>query len=137
MFLSFLKRYGVVGFAAVYTAVLIGLHALGKFPAPGPYDVSRLAGTPALVFEGEVISFPQTRWNQTRFLIEGQADPLTAFRGRLVVNLNFPMENLAPGEIIRVRGGLSLTRAPTANRSFDEHGYWAGYRAYASLKVWS
>ncbi len=137
MVFSCLKRYGLVVCAAVYTAALLLLHALGRFPAPGAYDISKLAGSPALVVEGTVVNFPQTRWNQTRFLIEGRAQPLSAFHGRVVVNLNFPMEDLAPGETLRVRGWLSPTRAPSARRMFDEQRYWAGSQAYVFLKVWS
>jgi len=135
--LSYLKRYGLVMCAIGYTGTLILLHALGCFPVAGPYDISHLAGSPALVLQGRVISFPQTRWGQTRFLLEGRAHPLEAFHGRVVVNLNFPMEDLAPGEILCVRGWLSPTRGPTARRMFDERRYWAGYRAYAQLRVWS
>ncbi len=137
MLLSYFKRYGLVACAVVYTAALVALHALGKFPAPGPDDVSRLAGDPALIFEGRVITFPQTRWGQTRFGMEGRALSHAAYRGRIVVTLRFPLEDLAPGETLRVRGWLSRPRGADARRSFDERAYWAGFRAYAVLRVWS
>ncbi len=137
MVLTSFRRYGVILTAVLYTSILLALHAAGWFPAPGLYDVSRLAGAPALVFEGSVMSFPQTRWGQTRFVIEGKTHPLEAFHGRLLVNLNFPVTDLAPGEEVRVRGWLSETRSPTRSRPFDERRYWAGSLVYAQLKVWS
>src|SRR5882762_3989411 len=137
MLLSIFKRYGLVICAAGYTAVLVFLHVLGRFPAPGPYDVSRLAGSPALIMEGRVISFPQTRWRQTRFFLEGRALPLEAFHGRVQVKLRFSAEDLAPGETLRVRGWLSLPRGAKASRAFDERAYLAGNSAFAILNVWS
>src|SRR5437016_1309286 len=98
---SLFKRYGLVICAAMYTAALLALHALGRFPAPGAHDLSRLIGTPSVTLEGRVRSFPQTRWNQTRFLFEGRSQTPTGYRGRALATLSFPVEDLAPGETLR------------------------------------
>src|SRR5438046_3143729 len=126
MLSSLLKRYGLVLSAGLYTSALILLHALGRFPAPGPYDLAHLAGCPTVTITGKVISFPQTRWGQTRFLFQGRAYPLDAFHGRVAVNFRFPMDDLAPGESLRVRGWLGHPRSSTARHPFDEQRYWAG-----------
>jgi len=133
----FLKRYAFLVCAGVYTGALLLLHALGRFPAPGPHDVSQLAGTPVLTLEGRVLHFPMTRWGQTRFLLEGRTWPQGAYQGRVVVTLHFPLPDLAPDEPLRVRGWLTRPRDPDSAHPFDERAYWAGYRAYALLHVWS
>ncbi len=63
--------------------------------------------------------------------------PDASYCGRSVVTLPFPMESLAPGDRVRVRGWLSAPRAPTATRRFDERSYWAAQRAYTLCRVWS
>jgi competence protein ComEC len=134
--MRFFRRYGLVLVVAVYSTVLIGLHVTGRFPSPGVYDVSRLIGTPALTLEGRVLTFPQTRWDQTRFFLEGRAQPLQAYHGRLAVECRFPMDDLVAGERIRIRGWLYAPRVGRGN-AFDERGYWAGNRVFAGLRVWS
>jgi competence protein ComEC len=135
--MSYLRRYGLVVLVSAYTLTLILLHALGKFPAPGSFDVSRLIRSPSLVFEGRVLSFPQTRWGQTRFVMEGRVHSHEAFYGRVVVTLRFPLEDLAPGETLRVRGWLSELREASGPGVFNERDYWAGSCVFAALRVWS
>jgi competence protein ComEC len=113
------------------------LHALGRFPVPGAFDVAQLAGAPRVSFEGRVMDFPQIRWQQTRFLMEGFVPFQEAFRGRVLVQLDFPLDDLAPDEIVRVRGWLYRTREPSGRRTFNERTYWATHRAHAILRVWS
>jgi competence protein ComEC len=137
MLLSFIRRYALVVFAGGYTALLIALHVLGRFPVPGVWDISRFAGSPVVTLEGRVITFPQIRWGQTRFLIEGSVLAQEAFHGRVLVQLDFPVEDLAPDEVVRVRGWLSRTREPGPRRAFNERAYWAGQRTYAILRVWT
>ncbi len=77
---------------------------------------------------------PVIRWNQTRFLFSGHASPFTAFHGKSVVTLNFINEDLAPGDLIRVRGWLSSPRPASPGRDFDEQNYWATRRVFSMLK---
>lgn len=133
----FLKRYGLAVCVGAYTGGLILLHLLGRFPAPGGNDISRLAGSPLVAFQGRVVNFPMTRWGQTRFLMEGHDVPQGTYHGRVVVDLKFPLEDLAPGDGLRIRGWLGRPRRPSWRRTFDERAYWAGFRAYAVLHVWS
>jgi competence protein ComEC len=134
---SLLRRYALVVCTAGYTAVLVLLHVGGRFPIPGAYDIARLAGAPRVSFEGRVIDFPQIRWGQTRFLMEGAVPYQEAFKGRVLVQLDFPVEDLAPDEHLRVRGWLYRTREPGAKRPFNERAYWATHRTHAILRVWS
>ena len=132
-----LKRYALVCCVLVYMAGIVVLHLLGLFPRPGLYDLSRLIGSSQTTMEGHVLDSPTLRWNQTRFLAEAKASPQDAFGGKVLVTLAFPMENLAPGDRIRLRGWLSAPRLPTVGRDFDERRYWATKKVYSMLKVWS
>ena len=132
-----LKRYALACFVLGYMAAILILHFLGLFPRPGIYDVSRLIGASQVAIEGKVLDAPVIRWDQTRFLLQGHAVTQSAFKGRVLVTLAFPDEELAPGDSIRVRGWLSATRPPSASREFDEQGYWATRRVFSMLKVWS
>ncbi len=118
-------------------AGIVLLHQAGLFPRPGLYDLSRLIGSSQVVLEGRVLDAPIIRWNQTRFLLEGRATPLSAFQGRTLVTLTFPDERLAPGDVIRIRAWPSAPRPPTAKREFDERSYWASRKVFSLLKVWS
>ncbi len=118
-------------------AGIIVLHVLGLFPRPGFYDVSRLVGGSQVALEGRVLDSPVIRWEQTRFLMQATASPLGAFHGRVLVTVAFPEEDLAPGDALCLRGWLSVPRAPSRGREFDERGYWASRRVYAIVKVWS
>src|SRR3954470_8998010 len=117
---STLHRYALPALIAAYSTVLVLLHLCGRFPAPGCYDVSRLNGSAAIELQGKVISFPQTRWGQTRCLFDGRADPLSAFHGRMLVTFKFPVEDLAPGERLWLRGWLSAPRLPRGQNPFNE-----------------
>src|SRR3954464_13779034 len=101
-----IRRHALTVFAAAYTPTLVLLHAAGRFPAPGLYDVSRLCGAPVTTVQGRVADFPTTRWGQTRFLMDVQAEPLSAFHGRIAVTLHFPLDDLAPDEALKLRGWL-------------------------------
>src|SRR5262245_31749181 len=119
---SWLQRHLLVVCASAYALLLTVLHAWGRFPVPSAYDISRLAGSWVVSMEGRVINSPQTRWGKTRFMLEGHAEPLDAFRGRVVIYLDFPINDLEPGEKVRLRGWLSRPRPPSPRRSFDERG---------------
>lgn len=137
MIQSVLKRYALaVGVLSAAVVLFVG-HGMGLFPRPGLYDVSRLIGASLVQLEGTVLDFPSLRWGQTRFLLEGSAQPLRAFQGRTIVTLAFRCEDLAPGDRIRVRGWLSAPREPSLSRDFNERRYWAGRRVFSMLKVWS
>lgn len=132
-----MKRYALAWCVMTYMAGIVVLHLCGFFPRAGLYDLSRLAGTSQVTLEGRILDLPVIRWKQTRFLFEGTALPLSAFKGRTVVTLAFPDETLAPGDILRVRGWLSVPRPASLTRDFDERGYWATRRVFSMLKVWS
>lgn len=132
-----LQRHALAVCVLVYMGILIALHVLGLFPRPDLYDLSRLIGAPQVILEGEVVDFPVIRWNQTRFLMEGRARPLEAFRGRAVVTLAFPWPELTPGDVIGARGWLSAPREPSWRRPFDERRYWRSQRVFSLFKVWS
>lgn len=132
---SLLRGYALVLVTGVYTGLLILSHALGRFPAPGFYDLSQLVACPVLTVQGRILNFPLTRWGKTRFLLEGVAQPLTAFSGRILVDLDFPMPYLAPDEIVRVRGWVRRPRAPGGQRIFDERTYWASQQTFCVLQV--
>jgi len=134
---NYLSRNALAVCVVAYMAAILLLHALGLFPRAGLYDVARLVGSSQVTFEGRVMDSPIIRWNQTRFLMQGNAQPLQAFCGRTVVTLAFPAEDLAPGDDIRARGWLSATREPSLTRDFDERGYWATHKVFTLLKVWS
>jgi ComEC/Rec2-related protein len=134
---NYLIRYALAVCVLSYMAGIVIFHLLGLFPRSGIYDVSRLIGSSQVTVEGRVLDTPIIRWNQTRFLIQGRAFPLRAFEGKTLVTLAFPDEDLAPGDIIGVRGWLSAPRPPSAARDFDEQGYWASKRVFSMLKVWS
>src|SRR5882672_8391306 len=110
---------------------ILVFHALGLFPRPGLYDVSRLIGSSQTTLEGRVLDSPIIRWNQTRFLLQGKASPQDAFQGRTLVTLAFPDEELAPGDLIRVRGWLSRPRPPSSKREFDERRYWSTKKVFS------
>jgi competence protein ComEC len=132
-----LKRYALACCVLAYMAGIVVLHLAGLFPRPGLYDLSRLLGSSQIVIEGRVLDAPIIRWNQTRFLLEGKATTLSAFHGKTLVTLTFPDEDLAPGDVIRVRGWPSAPRPATVMRDFDERGYWASRQVFSMLKVWS
>jgi competence protein ComEC len=132
-----LRRYALAVCAAIYVGTLIVLHALGLFPRAGPHDLSRLIGQPVVTLRGSVVGSPLTRWGQTRFLLEGRAIPLSVYRGRVAVNLNVAAPDLMPGERVQVRGWLYAPRLADARHSFDERAYWAGFKTYALMRVWS
>jgi len=132
-----LKRYALACCVLGYMATIFILHALGLFPRPGVYDLSRLIGSSQTMIEGTVLDAPIIRWNQTRFVLEGHVIPFGAFKGRVLVTLTFPDEELAPGDRIQVRGWLSAPRSPSPGHDFDERGYWATRRVFTMLKVWS
>src|ERR1035438_6832957 len=108
--MDLLKRYAFAACILAYMAGIVILHLLGLFPRAGIYDLSRLVGTSQVTVEGRVLDSPVIRWNQTRFLFSGKADPMQAFQGKAVVTLNFIDEKLAPGDRIRIRGWLSSPR---------------------------
>lgn len=126
----FLSRYGYLTILSLYMGALLTLHALGRFPRPGLYDLSHLVGSTVMTVEGEVEEAPVIRWGQTRFRIHATAWPMQAFRGHLVVTLPYPDPSLGPGDRIRIRGWLSRPPATTGD-------YWAGRRVYTFIKVWS
>jgi ComEC/Rec2-related protein len=132
-----LKRYALAWCVIIYMMVIVLLHLFGLFPRAGIYDLSRLVGSSLVTLEGRVMEAPVIRWNQTRFLFNGHSCPLTAFQGKSVVTLNFIDEDLAPGDLIRVRGWLSSPRPASPGRDFDEQNYWATRRVFSMLKVWS
>jgi len=134
---SFLFRYAFAACILTYMGGIIALHLLGLFPRAGFYDPSRLIGSSVVILVGRVEDAPVIRWNQTRFLFSGHAEPMTVFRGKVVVTLNFVDENLAPGDRLRVRGWLSSPRPASPGRDFDEQGYWATRGVFSMLKVWS
>jgi hypothetical protein len=136
MVFHFLRRYTFAACMVAYMAAIAGLHLLGLFPRAGIYDVARLIGVSQVALEGRVLDYPVIRWNQTRFVLEGRASPLTAFEGRTAVTLNFADDGLAPGDTLRVRGWLSAPRPSSPTRDFDEQGYWATKKVFSMLKVW-
>jgi len=135
--MSLFGRYALAWCVMGYMAMIVLLHGLGLFPRAGIYDLSRLIGNSVVTLEGRVVDSPVIRWNQTRFLFSGQADPMAAFHGKVVVTLNFVDEDLAPGDRIRVRGWLSSPRPPSMTRDFDEQSYWATHGVFSMLKVWT
>jgi ComEC/Rec2-related protein len=132
-----LRRYAFVAAVFAYMLLLSALHARGLFPRPGAYDLSQLVGSSLLTVEGIVSSGPAFRWNQTRFVLEGAARPLSAFHGRIVVTLPGTWEDLSPGDVIRVRGWPTRPRPAKTTAVFDEESYWAGQRVYTFLRAWS
>lgn len=132
-----MKRYALACCVLAYMGGIVVLHLAGLFPRPALYDLSRLIGSSQVVLEGRVLDSPILRWNQTRFLFEAKALPLEAFHGRTLVTLTFPDEELAPGDVIHVRGWLSAPRPQALGRDFDEQGYWATRCVFSMLKVWS
>jgi competence protein ComEC len=131
------KRYAFACGVLLYMASIIGLHLIGRFPRPGLYDLSRLAGGSVATIKGRVIDSPVIRWGQTRFVLTGKAQPMGGFQGKMCVTLAFPDETLAPGDELVLRGWLSTPRPSGPRRLFDERGYWAGRQVYSLLKVWS
>src|SRR5438046_101021 len=134
--MGMIRRYALLWVIGIYMAAIVVLHLLGLFPRPGIYDLSRLIGASQTTIEGRVLDAPVIRWDQTRFLIQGCARPLEAFCGQALVTLTFPLEDLAPGDVVRLRGWLSAPRGPSARRDFDEKGYWATRCVFSMLKVW-
>src|SRR5947209_7745936 len=132
-----LSRYALAVCVLAYMAGIFLLHAIGLFPRPGLYDLSRLIGSSQVILAGRVLNSPLIRWNQTRFLIQAEAFPQDALKGRALVTLAFADETLAPGDLIRLRGWLSTPRMPSLAREFDERGSWASRRVFSMLKVWS
>jgi competence protein ComEC len=129
-----LRRYALMSTVLAWAGLLIVLHAFGLYPRPGLYDVSRLSGAPLLTLSGVVVDFPMVRWGQTRFLMDARAEPLTAFRGRLLVTLPFISE-VGPGDRLLLTGWLG-EMAPGRD-GFDQRGYWASRGVYARFKIWS
>jgi len=121
----------------MYALAIFFLHTLHLFPRSGLYDVSQLTGASQVVLEGRVINFPLTRWGRTEFLLEGNAQPLSAFHGRVAVKLSFPSWDLSPGDRIRARGWLYPPRSAAEARGFDERAYWAGRQTYVLMRVYS
>ncbi len=132
--LSLIKRYFFPAGIVAYAAVLVIFHAAGLFPRPGAHDVSRLIGSPSLEFEGRVLDVPMTRWGRTRFLMEGRGRQGC---GRVVVTLLFPCADLLPGETVWIRGWIHPLKKPLAPNDFDEAAYWAGFRTFSAMQVWS
>jgi competence protein ComEC len=133
---SLFHRYGLLILCLTYSATLVVLHTRHRLPAAGIYDLSRLIPTAVLTVEGKIADFPQARWGQTRFLFDGRAVPQSAFRGKILVQLHFVDDDLAPGDTLRLRGWLTALRTASGRKRFDERAYWNGYGAFAVLHVW-
>ena len=133
----FFRRYALAVCVILYMTTILILHLLGLFPRPGIYDLARLEGSSQVIIEGKVLDSPVIRWSQTRFLMAGCASPLGAFRGKTLVTLAFPDEDLGPGDRIRVRGWMAEPKLPSPRSDFDERGYWATRGVFSMLKVWS
>src|ERR1041385_1105455 len=95
---SFIRRYAFGVVLLSYAVLLWALHAARQFPRAGLYDLSRLVGSSHILLEGTILDFPIIRWDQTRFLMEAKAHPLSAFRGRVLITLSFADTSLAPGD---------------------------------------
>jgi competence protein ComEC len=130
-------RYGFPFLVFLYSAILIVLHIAGYFPTARSQDIAQLIGQPVVTIEGTMADLPVTRWNQTRFVLQGVSVSPSGYRGNVAVTLGFPRPDLAPGDHLRLRGWLTPPRAPAGKRMFDEIGYWGSQGVYALFKVWS
>src|SRR5271165_5770804 len=89
-----LHRYALAACLFVYVTAIVVAHFLGGYPRAGRHDISRLRGESVTTLEGTVVDFPSVRWEQTRFLLSGHDVLNPAYRGRVLVTLRFPLENL-------------------------------------------
>jgi len=135
---DFTGRYAFVVAVAAAIVTLSALHAFHLYPRAGKNDPCHAIGEPVLVMQGEVISSPSMRWNQTRFVLAGDArSAARSFHGRVLVTVPGFWNEVGPGDIVYVRGWPSSTRPPDKAHAFDERGCWAGQRVYTKLRVWS
>ncbi len=129
-----LRCYGLLVVVSLYALVLVVLHRSGRFPQAAPHDLSQ-AVSRAVTVEGRIVGFPSTRWEQTRFVVEGRvlSNP---FHGKTCVTLRFPARHLAPGDQIRVRGWLYAPKTSKVPGTFDEEGYWKAHGIFVLMRVW-
>jgi len=128
-------RYALPIGVFLYIGVLTGLHLAGVFPRAGRQDLFRLAGCPVSVLSGTVQDFPVIRWDQTRFVLEGESQTPEGFHGKTAVTLAFPLEELAPGDRLTLRGYLSEPPVQSSS-GFPARRYWASLGVYSLFKVW-
>lgn len=130
------SRQPAVYLLLILTGLLYGLRSWVNFPRPGLYDLSRLQGTPSVTLVGRVIDLPMTKWGHTRFVFEGQAEPLTGFKGRVLVTASFDAGQVAPGDQLCLRGWLGALKESRVPGAFSELDYWRNRRVYTKFTVW-
>lgn len=129
------QRYALLMLLALLAIGLATLHAFGLYPRAGLYDLSKLRRSSIVTLEGRVLDLPSTRWRQTRFLFEGEAQPLSAFEGKVIVSTRFEAD-IAPGDRLRLRGYLAPLKSARAPKGFDEQRYWGKKGTFAKFTVW-